>query len=162
MFENQVSPRGNPISSHKLSLITLLFGLVFPTFLAAYGPGQISMNVLHGNGGAPDECYAKESGNYVTECHYNVYGDLEIKRVFKDGDIEPVFGDFQWRYLQRGISEGARLSNLRYPLRSVLGYDDGNFVSRMLNPLNPTPFLIFIALSFASMIIFWIEKGQNV
>jgi len=76
-----------------------------------------------------------------------------IERVCRDGDIEPVFGDFSWRYFQRGIFEGARLSGLRYFFRPWLGYEQGNYADRLLDPLNPTPFLITLFLVAAAWII---------
>jgi len=94
------------------------------------------------------------------DCRYNEYGHLVIERICRDGDIEPVFGDFSWRYFQRGIFDGARLSGLRYFFRPWLGYETGNYADRLLNPLNPTPFLITVALLAASWTVRIYDKRQ--
>lgn len=161
MFDLEVATQGSSGLSRWISLCLAFAALIFPISFAAFGPGQISIDVIHGKADAPKECYEKDPGTYDTVCHYNQYGDLEIRRVFVDGDIEPLFGDFQWRFLQRGIFEGARLSGLRYPLRSVIGYENGNYVDRMLNPSNPTPFLISVELLFASLVLYWLGKRQK-
>ncbi len=66
-------------------------------------------------------------------------------RIYSD-DMEPESGGFTWRYFQWGIFEGARLNGMASFFRPWLGYETGNYAARMLNPVNPTPFLITVIL----------------
>jgi hypothetical protein len=140
-----------PVPSTKAPLILLLCAFAVPVLTGFMGTdgSKIHPATL---AAWPPECNDR-TPDCSTSCLENKYGDLVIERVCRDGDIEPVFGDFSWRYFQRGIFEGARLSGLRYFFRPWLGYEQGNYADRLLDPLNPTPFLITLFLVAAAWII---------
>lgn len=155
-----MTPTTEPVQSSKLPLIILLCAFAVPVMTGILGRDG-SKILSTPDCPSPPECDDNDRGAYCFNyCQYNKYCHLVIERICRDGDIEPVFGDFSWRYFQRGIFEGARLSGLRYFFRPWLGYEQGNYADRLLNPLNPTPFLITVFLLAASGIVKIIEKRQ--
>ncbi len=152
-----MTPTAEPVQSSKLPLIILLCAFAAPVLTGVFGTDG---SKWYHSFEEPPECKDRTADCY-TYCRMNKYGDQVMERVCRDGDIEPVFGDFFWRYFQRGTFEGARLSGLRYFFRPWLGYELGNYPDRLLNPLNPTPFLITLFLLTVSGISKIIEKRQT-
>jgi hypothetical protein len=134
-------PEAVPVPLSKLPLIILLCAFAVPVLTGFLGSSTSDSSVCN-----------ERTGDSFTSCSYDKFGFLHIERIFSD-DIEPVSGDFSWRYFQRGIIEGARLSRLRIFFRPLLGDESGDYADRLLNPLNPTPFLITVFILLASLMI---------
>jgi len=146
----RMAPTTKSFHSSKLPLIILLCAFAVPILTGVLGTDGAK---IRSNPNAWEQVCYERTTDCFTQCSENEYGDFLIERICSNGDIEPVYGDFSWRYFQRGTFEGARLSGLRYFFRPWLGYEQGNYADRLLNPLNPTPFLITVFLFAASWIV---------
>lgn len=134
---NETSDRASP--AKKLPLILLLCAFAVPIVLANRDAEWTpSLNAA--------ACRQKTYDCFMY-CGLDREGHPVIQKICPD-DMEPVYGDFSWRFLQRGIIAGARAGNtpLASFLRELLGYERGDYAVRLLNPLNPTPFLISVFL----------------
>lgn len=120
-------------SASKLPLIFVVCAIAVPVLTAIF-------NTNTGNGGYHD-----------TPGGVRIYSGAV---TITSDDMEPTSGDFAWRYFQWGVVDGAKLTDLRYFFRPVLGYESGNYMARLLNIGNPTPFMI----TFCFLVIAWLSK----
>jgi hypothetical protein len=138
-----------PTSTQQLSQALRKICIALLLFLALWMPIQTAWTNAYTDNRTP---YQYVNGVKVIVVPYRVTPD----------DIEPLSGDFAWRYFQWGIVDGAKTTGFRYTLGQLFGDDDlGDYVNRLLNITNPTPFMLTLGFLVMAWIVHVITRPKR-